>query len=47
MVLHEIAEQGDVCAVSLHLGDSIVQIAHAARVGSEGIDDQIPYGEVE
>ena len=47
VVLHEVSQKRNVCAISLHFGDSVVQIAHVARDRSERIDDQIPYGEVE
>ena len=47
VVLHEVSQKGDICAISLHFGESIVQIAHATGDGSEGIGDQIPHGEVE
>ena len=47
MVLHEVSQKGDICAISLHFGDSVVQIGDAARDRSERIDDQIPYGKVE
>lgn len=47
VVLHEVSQKGDICAISLHLGDSVVQSAHVARDRSERIDDQIPYGKVE
>ena len=47
MVLHEVSQKGDICAISLNFGDSVVQIGHAARVGSERIDDQIPHGKIE
>lgn len=47
MVLHKISQKGDICAVSLHSSDSVVQIAHAASVRRKCVDDQIPNGKVE
>ena len=47
VVLHKISQKGNICAISLHFGDSVVQIGDAATDGTEGIGDQIPYGKVE
>ncbi len=47
VVLHEVSQKGDICAISLRFGDSVVQIAHATRDGSERIGDKIPHGKVE
>lgn len=47
MVLHEVSQQGDIGAISLHFRDSVVQSGYVARGRSERIDNQIPYGKVE
>ena len=47
MVLHEISQKGDICAIPLHFGDPVVQNGYVAGGRSERIDNQIPYGEIE
>ena len=47
VVLHEVSQKGDICAIPLHFGDAAVQIGDAAVVRSKRIDEQIPYGKVE
>ena len=47
MVLHEIPQEGDIRATSLHLCDSVVQIGHVAMYVSKRSYDEIPYGKVE
>ena len=47
VVLHEICQKTNICAISLHISNSIVQVAHATRDRSECIDNPIPYGIVE
>ena len=47
MVLHKISQKGDICTVSLHFCDSVIQVGYVAKVRRECVDDQIPYGKVE
>ena len=47
MVLHKVSQKGNICAISLHFCDSVVQNGYVARGRHEGIVDQIPYGKIE